>query len=47
MWPDERPLAATVARLRCTSLPTPVANAAGNIPTVATEADTSTGGLFE
>ena len=38
-----RPPATTVARLRCTSLPTPVASAAGNMPTVATVAVISTG----
>ena len=37
------PPATTVARLRCTSLPTPVASAAGNMPTVATAAVISTG----
>ena len=38
-----RPPATTVARLRWTSLPTPVAHAAGNMPTVATDAVMSTG----
>ena len=37
------PPATTVARLRCTSLPTPVASAAGSMPTVATAAVISTG----
>ena len=37
------PPATTVARLRCTSLPTPVAMAAGSMPTVATVAVISTG----
>ena len=38
-----RPPTMTVARLRCTSLPTPVAMAAGNMPTVATVDVISTG----
>ncbi len=38
-----RPPTTTVARLRCTSVPTPVARAAGIMPTVATVAVISTG----
>jgi hypothetical protein len=40
---DNQPPTTTVARARCTSVPTPVANAAGSIPTVATVAVMSTG----
>ena len=38
-----KPPTTTVARLRCTSVPTPVAKAAGSMPTVATVAVMSTG----